>query len=628
MSIATRLVLLLALALGAGAGVTALAAFGALRASERVEIVISESFAATVDADAAMAAFERIAARTDDLLDMRALPDMAAVHAAVTADVAGLDAAVAAMEAKAGRAGIGEELAALDAARARWLANVRIAIGMERAAAIPTRELLRREAAAVRESLSRISAKAMALAAAAPAASRAALEAELARNGAIGAGVLGLVGVVAVVAARRMGGTLHALSTFMRRLADGDLEGDAPGRGRRDEIGAIAEAAGVFAEALRARAALEADRRREEAARAGRAASRGRLFDRLSIVAGAAARGDFSGRIDHAGLDEETIRLANAVNELLEVVARGVSAAETMMRRMADADLTARMTGEFAGAFADLQHDAEAMGARLSGAMGAVQGRSAQISDRAALLAESAATLAESAEDQAAALAETTANVSAIAETVQANARRADTAVDATARSEASAEAGRRIMDDTVSAMREIERSAAQMAEIVSVLDGIAFQTNLLALNASVEAARAGEAGKGFAVVAQEVRTLALRAAESARDIGRLIRESGERVRNGTELAGSAGEALEEIKSNVADLAAIVREIAAETGETAGAIDSVRNAVLGLDDITRRNAAAAEQSRETVEAFRALARELSETSSAFRIDAAAASRAA
>jgi methyl-accepting chemotaxis protein len=149
---------------------------------------------------------------------------------------------------------------------------------------------------------------------------------------------------------------------------------------------------------------------------------------------------------------------------------------------------------------------------------------------------------------------------------------------------------------DAVAAMGEIEKSSAQISNIIGVIDEIAFQTNLLALNAGVEAARAGEAGQGFAVVAQEVRVLAQRSAEAAKEIKLLITASTGQVDAGVELVGRTGEALSRIVAQVADINKLVSEIAASAQEQSGGLDQVNVAVNQMDQATQQNAALVEES--------------------------------
>ncbi len=188
---------------------------------------------------------------------------------------------------------------------------------------------------------------------------------------------------------------------------------------------------------------------------------------------------------------------------------------------------------------------------------------------------------------------------------------------------EASAEAERSgaVVTRAAEAMTKIEGSSHQVSKILGVIDEIAFQTNLLALNAGVEAARAGEAGRGFAVVAQEVRALAQRSADAAKEIKTLIAESSRQVGEGVDLVGQTGAALRGIVEKVGGIDSLINEIAASANQQAVALTQVNTAVYQLDQVTQRNAAMVQQSSESTQALRVEASDLSNRIGAFRIGA-------
>ena len=169
---------------------------------------------------------------------------------------------------------------------------------------------------------------------------------------------------------------------------------------------------------------------------------------------------------------------------------------------------------------------------------------------------------------------------------------------------------GGEVVSRAVGAMREINESSAKIAEIIGVIDEIAFQTNLLALNASVEAARAGEQGRGFAVVATEVRNLASRSAEAAKEIKELIQDSVSKVQVGSELVDESGNTLEEIVVAVKKVGDIIAEIAAASAEQSAGIEQVNRAVTSMDEVTQQNAALAEQTSAASAQLNEKAREL------------------
>ena len=199
-------------------------------------------------------------------------------------------------------------------------------------------------------------------------------------------------------------------------------------------------------------------------------------------------------------------------------------------------------------------------------------------------------------EAQAATLEESAAAIEEISNSMQKTAEHAARANDTISLNQAQAQAGGAVVDRTMNAMRNIEKSSQQITTIIGVIDEIAFQTNLLALNAGVEAARAGEAGRGFAVVASEVRALAQRASDSANEIKDLITKSTEQVAEGSELATEAGAALEEIIKGIGQLSNLVSEIASGSRTQANSLAEIKDGVVELDRVTQQNAAVIEES--------------------------------
>jgi methyl-accepting chemotaxis protein len=204
--------------------------------------------------------------------------------------------------------------------------------------------------------------------------------------------------------------------------------------------------------------------------------------------------------------------------------------------------------------------------------------------------------LAQRTERQAAGLEQTAAALDQITATVRRSSEGAERARQVTMTAKAAAERSGAVVEEAVQAMGGIEKSSQSITQIIGVIDEIAFQTNLLALNAGVEAARAGEAGRGFAVVAQEVRALAQRSADAAKEIKGLISASTQQVGKGVKLVGETGETLREILVQVAEINELVGEIAASSKEQAVGLAEVNQAVNQMDQVTQQNAAMVEQS--------------------------------
>ncbi|WP_369825795.1 methyl-accepting chemotaxis protein [Caulobacter sp. BP25] len=301
--------------------------------------------------------------------------------------------------------------------------------------------------------------------------------------------------------------------------------------------------------------------------------------------------------------------------------AGAVKALGVALARLAEGDLSTRVEGQLSPEFQSLKIDFEKAVGALDAAMHAVERSAVGILAGAEQIARDAEDLSERTERQAATLEQTAAAVeeltTAVGKTAQ-SAREVSSRVD-----EASAEAKRSgdVVGRAAQAMTKIEAQSQQVNQILGVIDEIAFQTNLLALNAGVEAARAGDAGKGFAVVAQEVRALAQRSAEAAKEIKSLITESSRQVGEGVELVGQTGEALRGIVEKVGGIGAMVTAIAASASDQAGALGQVNSAVNQLDQVTQHNAAMVAQSTQSTHALRVEASDLSEHVAAFRLGA-------
>jgi len=222
-------------------------------------------------------------------------------------------------------------------------------------------------------------------------------------------------------------------------------------------------------------------------------------------------------------------------------------------------------------------------------------------------------------EQQAASLEQTAAALQQVGASTHDNSARTVEASGIAAQACEQASTGGEAVERVVSTMREIEASSRQIADIIGVIDGIAFQTNILALNAAVEAARAGEQGRGFSVVAAEVRSLAQRSAEAARQIKSLISESVGRVESGVQIVNDAGQTMQGIVDSVGRLSALIAEISAATGAQDAEIDQVNSAVGNLDGMTQQNAALVEQSAAAAGSLKDQADRLVDAVNAFKL---------
>ena len=237
---------------------------------------------------------------------------------------------------------------------------------------------------------------------------------------------------------------------------------------------------------------------------------------------------------------------------------------------------------------------------------------SSQVSAASAQVSSASQSLAEGATEQAAGLEETSSSLEEMSSMTKQNADNAQQANHLAADARKAAENGTTAVGKMTSAIDDIQKSSTETAKIIKVIDEIAFQTNLLALNAAVEAARAGEAGKGFAVVAEEVRNLAQRSAEAAKNTSSMIEQSVNNSKAGVVISSEVSKVLGEIATGVAKTSDLVNEIAAASQEQAQGVDQINKAVSQMDKVTQQNAAAAEESASASEELNAQAASMKE----------------
>ena len=355
---------------------------------------------------------------------------------------------------------------------------------------------------------------------------------------------------------------LHELRAAMVALAEGRADAVIPHGGRADEVGEMARSMAAF---------------RDQLAQAEQAKA------------------------------AQTALIVDSIGEGLSALAKG--------------DLTARIDAELDAPFARLKADFNRAMDALEAAMASVAAAAGGIHAGAMDIRQASDDLSQRTEQQAAGLEETAAAVDEITATVRHAAAGATEAARAVERTRTDASEGGAVVDRARAAMGGIEQASTEIAEIIGVIDGIAFQTNLLALNAGVEAARAGDAGKGFAVVASEVRALAQRSAEAAHSVKARILASSEQVRAGVALVGQTGEALDRINQGMGQIGTLMTGIADDTARQADGMGQINTALSEMDSVTQQNAAMVEEATAAARSLAQEAEQLNQAVSRFRLAA-------
>jgi len=340
----------------------------------------------------------------------------------------------------------------------------------------------------------------------------------------------------------------------------------------------------------------------------------------VARVIAQAAAGDLDGRIDDSGKQGFFLQLAQQINGLLDANASSIEQVSGLLAALSRGDLTARMHGDYQGVFARMRDDANATAEQLSSIVTRIKSSSRAINLAAGEIASGNTDLSRRTEQQAANLEETAASMEELTSTVRQNAEHARQANQLAIGAAGVASQGGEVVGQVVSTMSAIETSSKKIAEIISVIDGIAFQTNILALNAAVEAARAGEQGRGFAVVASEVRTLAQRSAAAAKEIKGLIDDSVGKVSDGSALVHKAGATMGKIVASVQRVTDIMSEISAASQEQSAGIEQVNQTVVQMDETTQQNAALVEEATAAARAMEEQAGHLNEAVSVFKLD--------
>lgn len=447
----------------------------------------------------------------------------------------------------------------------------------------------------------------------------------------------------------RVVGLLGAATRILKALAQGDL--DVRVRENRKELLEIKElyetvktfrTALLEARKVEAEAAANAERREEEKAQqaekeraeiAERAAvaeqerkeaeakhaDERRAAEDVASVVSACAAGDFSRRLNVDSKTGVFAEICDGMNRIGEAADMGLGAVREALNRLAHGDLTYRMPSDFQGVFGEIADTMNNTMQSLEDTLFDISQSAGSLEGTSHDMARNSSDLARRSEQNAARIAQTANELSQMNTSVGTAARAAEVAGDAVRSVEDMAGSGSEILNRTVHAMGEIKSSSDEIAKVLKVIDDIAFQTNLLALNAGVEAARAGEQGRGFAVVATEVRALAQRSSEAAREIAMLVETSSGHVDQGVELVTASGNALEGIVAGVADAAAKLTDIVEATAETSTGIGEISKATTELDADAQKNNEMFANTETAVQSLQHVSDRLANSVAAFRI---------
>lgn len=338
----------------------------------------------------------------------------------------------------------------------------------------------------------------------------------------------------------------------------------------------------------------------------------------IDNIISAAARGNFDNSLDTAGKDGFFLNISEGLNTLLDTTSVAINDVKRVFAALATGDLSQQIDAEYEGSFAQLKTDVNNTVHKLREVTGEISTSSNAIAQASTEISSGNSDLSTRTESQASTLEETAASMEEMTKIVRSNEENAVQANELAERTSTNARNGNESVKKTIKAMNEITEASNKIANIIGVIDEIAFQTNLLALNAAVEAARAGEQGRGFAVVASEVRSLAQRSAEAAKEIKDLINDSVTKVNDGSGLVEASGETLQSIVEEIEQVSQMIETITTSAREQTTGIEQVNSAVLQMDQMTQQNAALVEEAAAASQSMSEQAREMDRLVSFFR----------
>ncbi len=343
------------------------------------------------------------------------------------------------------------------------------------------------------------------------------------------------------------------------------------------------------------------------------------VINETQTIVDAAAQGNFSTTINAGAKQGYAKTIAELLNALSVTTKHALTDISSVSQALAQGDLTQRIDQQYPGLFGETAGAINATVSKLQELIGNIVAAVETITTAATEIASGNADLSSRTEEQASSLEQAAASLEQFTTTARQNTDSAKQANQLSISASEVARTGAEVVQSSARTMLDIRDSSNRIGDIISVIEGIAFQTNILALNAAVEAARAGEQGKGFAVVATEVRALAHRSAQAAKEISALIRESRQKVEHGTAQAQNAGNSMSQIMASISSVSAIVASISAASTEQSTGIDQVNMAVAQIDAATQQNAALVEQAAAAAESLGEQALHLQQQVAAFKL---------
>ncbi|MCT4610669.1 MAG: methyl-accepting chemotaxis protein [Pelagimonas sp.] len=389
---------------------------------------------------------------------------------------------------------------------------------------------------------------------------------------------------------------ISLLTRTMQNHFDGEMVETVPGATRQDEFGELARSLNIAIEA---------------------AHNNKRLSAEVQEIAELAQRGDFSGRIELQL--ESGLGIIKATNGLMTQLDRSFSEISVMLEKIANGNLSDRISTDLEGRYAELVGHAETARSELEQIVARARSGADTLDDRASYLSKMMDGVSRSANDHAASLEEANAVTASLTESVRQTSQSAHQVRDAAQSASDSANHVADGFDRVMTAMKAIEDSSGEILKISDLINNIAFQTNLLALNAGVEAARAGQSGSGFAVVAHEVRSLAQHTSDAAGKISSLSQTSNQRVSEGKGLADQVSELIQTVKSEIGTITTLIGDVSGRAQEQSAQMTEVSSSLSHLDQNTQQNTSLVNESSETANLLQEDASKLRDTVAAFEI---------